>query len=115
MLVQTESKLAGQLDIEQTRYGAEVLVVSLKGELDLAVIESAKQVLETALADDSVLVVVDLNDLEFLGTCGIALFYALARDLATPDSLRILPSRHYGVNRVLDLTDVGSVIPIVAC
>jgi anti-anti-sigma factor len=107
-------KTAGSFDIEQTHYGTEVLVVSFAGELDLAVLETAKETLGAALVDPSPLVVLDLTELELLGTCGVALFHALARERTTPDSLRILPSRHPGVNRVLDLTDLGSVIPIVS-
>ena len=113
MLVQTETKAAGSFGFEQTHYGTEVLVVSLDGELDLAVLETAKEALDAALVDPSPLVVLDLTELELLGTCGVALFHALARDRTTPDSLRILPSRHAGVNRVLELTEVGAVIPIV--
>jgi anti-anti-sigma factor len=114
MLVHTEAKPAGSFDIEQTLYGTDVLVVSLAGELDLAVLETAKETLGAAVADPSPLLVLDLTELELLGTCGVALFHALARARTTPDSLRILPSRHGGVNRVLELTDVGAVIPIVS-
>lgn len=114
MLVQTEAKAARSLGIEQTHYGTEVLVVSFDGELDLAVIEVAKEALEPAFVDSSQLVVLDLTELELLGTCGIALFHELARARKTNDSLRILASRHSGVNRVLELTDLGVVIPIVA-
>jgi anti-anti-sigma factor len=114
MLVQNEAKAAGSFGIEQTRYGTEVVLVAFHGELDLAVIETAKEALQPLLvAEPSQLVVLDLTELELLGTCGIALFHALARARTGPDSLRILPSRHGGVNRVLELTEVGSVIPIV--
>jgi anti-anti-sigma factor len=112
--VRTKAEATGSLGIAQTRYGTEVLVISFDGELDLAVLETAKAALEPALVDPSQLVVLDLTDLELLGTCGVALFHALARARTTPDSLRILPSRHCGVNRVLELTDVGATIPIVA-
>jgi anti-anti-sigma factor len=114
MLVQNEAKAAGSFAIDQTHYGTEVLVVSFAGELDLAVLETAKETLGAALVDPSPLVVLDLTELELLGTCGVALFHGLARERTTPDSLRILPSRHGGVNRVLELTDVGAVIPIVS-
>jgi hypothetical protein len=42
------------------------------------------------------------------------LVYSLARSRPDQESLRLVPSRHDGVNRVLELTDVGSVIRIVS-
>ena len=113
MLVQNEAKATGSFGVEHTHYGTEVLVISLAGELDLAVLDTAKEAFGSAVVDSADLVVLDLTELELLGTCGVALFHALARARATSDSLRILPSRHGGVNRVLELTEVGSVIPIV--
>lgn len=114
MLVQTEANSSGQFGVELTYYGDEVLVVSLRGELDLAVIEAAHRALTPAIAVPGSLIVIDLTELEFLGTSGVALFYALARAREGADSLRLIPSRHGGVNRVLELTEIGSTIPIVA-
>jgi anti-anti-sigma factor len=99
--------------IEETLYGSEILVYSLAGELDLAVVEIAKAAIEPTIADRSELIVIDLDRLEFLDSSGVALFYSLARVRPDPESLRLLPSRHVGVNRMLELTDVGSVIRIV--
>jgi anti-anti-sigma factor len=100
--------------IEQTLYGSEVLVFSLAGELDLAVIETARAVLEPASSERTEIVVIDLAELEFLDSSGVALLYTLARVRPDTNSLQLLPSRHDGVNRMLELTGVGSVIPIAA-
>jgi anti-sigma B factor antagonist len=112
MLAKTKTKSGRPFAIEETRYGDGVVVFSLTGELDLAVIETAKEAVEP-VAGGSAMVVVDLTDLEFLDSSGVALLHRLARTHLGPDSLRLVSSRHEGVNRMLDLTEVGSVIPIV--
>lgn len=114
MYAQTEKRFTGPLTIEETRYGDDVLVVSLAGELDLAVQRSAQRALESAPTRAGTMVVIDLTELEFLDSGGVALLYELAETHADKGSLRLLPSRHEGVNRVLELTEVGTVIPIVA-
>jgi anti-sigma B factor antagonist len=114
MLAQFEEQFDGPLTIERTRYGDDVIVFSFAGELDLAVAEEAEDVLAPALEEQGAMVVVDLTELEFIDSSGVALFYGLARSRRDKDSLRVLRSRHEGVNRVLDLTEVGTVVPIVS-
>jgi anti-anti-sigma factor len=112
MLGQTEERFDGPLIVERTRYGDDVIVFSLAGELDLAAAPAAWLALEPALEDPGTKLVVDLADLEFVDSSGIALLYRLAQ-ARDRDSLRLLPSRHAGVNKVIDLTGVGAIIPIV--
>jgi anti-sigma B factor antagonist len=114
MLANTHTHSSGPFTIEETLYGSEVLVYSLAGELDLAVVEIAKAAIEPTIAERPELVVIDLDRLEFLDSSGVRLFYSLARSRPDQESLRLVPSRHAGVNRVLELTDVGSVIRIVS-
>lgn len=114
MLANTHTHSSGPFSIGATLYGSEVLVYSLAGELDLAVVEIARSAIEPTIADRSELVVIDLDRLEFLDSSGVRLFYSLARLRPDPESLRLLPSRHVGVNRMLELTDIGSVIRIVS-
>jgi anti-anti-sigma factor len=114
MLANSDTHSSGPFTIEATLYGNEVLVYSLAGELDLAVVEVAKAAIEPTIADRPELVVLDLDRLEFLDSSGVRLFYSLARSRPDPESLRLLPSRHVGVNRMLELTDVGSMIRIVS-
>jgi anti-anti-sigma factor len=113
MLVQAEAGFDGSLKIERSRYGEEVYVFSLSGELDLDGTGLAWRALEPALDEPQALVVIDLTELEFIGVKGVALLYGLARARPDRDNLRLLPSRHPGVNRVLELTEVGSVMTIV--
>jgi anti-sigma B factor antagonist len=114
MLAQIEERFDGPLVIERTRYGDDVIVFSLAGELDLAVAAVTRQILEPVLTDPCPMVVVDLTELEFIGVKGVHLLYELARARPDKESLRLLPSRHPGVNKVLELTGVDTVIPIVS-
>jgi anti-anti-sigma factor len=113
MLAQTEGRFDGPLTIKRTRYGDDILVFSLSGELDLGVTGAAREILGSALAEPCAMVVIDLTELEFLGVKGVALLYELARSRPDKDSLRLLSSCHEGVNRVLEMTGVSSVIPTV--
>ncbi len=114
MLFQTEERLDGPLRIRRARYGADVIVFQLGGELDLATTADAWRAIESALDEPKAMLVIDLTELEFLGVKGVGLLYGLAAARADKDTLRLLPSVHEGVNRVLEITGVGSAITIVA-
>jgi anti-anti-sigma factor len=113
MLAQAEERFDGPLTITRTRYGDDVIVFAFAGELDLAATTLAWQALEPALDEPRAMIVLDLTELEFIGVKGIALLYGLARARPDEERLRLLPSRHPGVNRVLELTEVDSVLTIV--
>jgi anti-anti-sigma factor len=114
MLAQIEERFDGPPAIERTRYGDHVIVLSFSGELDLATTPIAEEIVGPALAEPGTMVVVDLTELEFIGTKGVGLLYELARARPGDDSVRLLPSRHAGVNKMLELTGVTAVIPTVA-
>jgi anti-sigma B factor antagonist len=114
MLAQIEQRFDGPLAIERTRYGDDVIVLTVTGELDLATTPVVREILEPAMNEPCAMVVVDLTELEFIGTKGIGLLYELARAYPDTDSLRLLPSRHPGVNKVLELTGVPTVIPMTS-
>jgi anti-sigma B factor antagonist len=114
MLAQTEERFDGPLTIKRTRYGDDVIVFALAGELDLASAPVARALLEPALTEPGAMVIVDLTELEFIGVKGVNLLYELARACPDRDSLRLLPSRHPGVNRVLRLTGVDAALPTVS-
>jgi anti-sigma B factor antagonist len=114
MLAQTEATLRGQLAVDRTRYGDDVIVVSLAGEFDLSSAAAAEAMLDPVRDDPCAMTVLDLTELEFIDSSGVAFLYDVARSHPDKESLRVLPSRHGGVNRVLELTDVGAVIPIVS-
>jgi anti-sigma B factor antagonist len=113
MLAQTEERFDGPLTIERTRYGDDVIVFALAGELDLSVAPAAWYVLEPTLEEPDAMLVVDLTELEFIDSSGIAILYRLAHERPDRDTLRLLPSRHEGVNKVLELTEIGEIITLV--
>jgi anti-sigma B factor antagonist len=114
MLAQTEERFDGPLTIERTRYGDDVIVFALAGELDLSLAPAAWYVLEPTLDEPDTMLVIDLTELEFIDSSGIAILYRLARGRPDRDTLRLLPSRHEGVNKVLELTEVGEIITLVS-
>lgn len=114
MPAQTEERFDGPLTIERTRYGEDVIVFSFFGELDMSVPAAVWRVIEPALDHPNAMIVLDLTELEFISVQGIGLLYGLAGARSDKETLRLLPSVHEGVNRVLQLTGVGSVIPIVS-
>src|SRR5882757_6677355 len=111
MRKQQEDRTDGLLAVRSNRYGDEVAVVSLAGELDRSNVATAKEALGIADAD-AALLVVDLYELEFLDSSGISLLVHLSKDRSA-EALRIVPSPSPEVTRILDLTGIGSLIQIV--
>jgi anti-anti-sigma factor len=112
MLKQQEDRADGLLAVRSTRYGSDVVVVALAGELDRSNVATAKQALG-AVGADATLLVIDLYELEFLDSSGISLLVRLSQG-RDPESLRIVPSPSREVTRILDLTGIGSLIRISA-
>jgi anti-anti-sigma factor len=94
----------GLLTVQQLDEGAQ-LRVSLRGELDLSNAKTAETALTEALAS-SKKVLIDLGELEFLDSTGIALLVA-ALQRTDAERLSFLPSRSSGVRRLLDLTGLN--------
>ena len=84
--------------------------IALDGELDLANAGSLETELQAALAD-GVEVIVDLTELTFIDSTGIALLVATVGQVAD-DRLGFVPSSSDSVNRVLQLTGVDRRLPL---
>jgi anti-sigma B factor antagonist len=84
---------------------------ALSGELDLANACTAELRLEEALSSKRP-VLIDLSNLEFLDSTGIAL---LVTALGRPDArrLEVIPSQTPGVRRVLSLTGLEERLPYI--
>lgn len=102
---------AGPLKLRVTQHG-ETCEVQLSGELDLANAGAVERELQAALADGSGRVVLDLGDLTFIDSTGIALLVTAAGENGE-GRVRFLRSRALGVNRVLELTGVADRLPFV--
>ena len=90
----------------------DVQLVALCGELDLANAETAKAELETVLADEAVEAVVDMRELEFIDSTGIALLVATLNGHGDGGRLRFIPSRSPAVHRVLEVTGIEDKLPL---
>lgn len=86
-------------------------LVALCGELDLANAGTAEAELETALANETE-VVVDMRELEFIDSTGIALLVAALNRNGGQDRLRFIPSRALAVQRVLEVTGIEDKLPL---
>jgi anti-anti-sigma factor len=101
---QTRDISDGTLAVHVSQNGASC-TISLRGELDLANAETAEAELEAALAD-GIPVVVDMRQLEFIDSTGIALLVRAIQDDGSLNRLRFVPSEFDAVNKVLELTGV---------
>jgi anti-anti-sigma factor len=86
--------------------------IRLLGELDLSVIVLVDHEMERAEASDASRIVLDLERLEFLDVSGIHLLLDLnERSRGNGRRLRISRSGAPQVQRVLELTGVGELLP----
>lgn len=104
----------GPLTVVSTPYGDDVIVVSLVGELDRATVASAARAIEIGLQTLGRLVVVDLQELEFMDSSGVALLVELNASKRSDGRLRVVPSSALGVSRILAVTGVGEMLKFVS-
>jgi anti-sigma B factor antagonist len=104
---------AGPLTIEVGPQ-LETCLVRVEGELDLAGVPMLERELEELLSSDLQSVILDLEELEFIDSLGLRCLLEAARgSRANGDRLRML--RPTGqVARILKLTGVGEVLPLIA-
>ena len=89
-------------------------VICLKGELDLNGSSQLEAALLEAEHSHAKQIVVDLGELTFVDSTGLAvLVHAACRSAANGDQLRITPGRGH-VARVLRLTHLDTVLPLLA-
>jgi stage II sporulation protein AA (anti-sigma F factor antagonist) len=104
---------SGLLKVLSSRVGA-TCMVQLRGELDLATAEVVEQALEKAFGEDAGHVIVDMTELEFIDSTGIALLVtAVGRD-GDGTRLRFVQSRVPAVRRIFEVTGIADRLPFVA-
>jgi anti-sigma B factor antagonist len=86
-------------------------VISLCGELDLANAGTAETALEASLENASQ-VVIDMRELEFIDSTGIALLVAALGNNSSEEKVRFIPSPAPAVTRVLELTGLSERLPL---
>lgn len=89
--------------------------LALAGELDMANAATLASELERAEEAGATPITVDLRELEFIDSTGIAVLVAAHRRLNDgSDRIRLVRSRASGVRRVMDVTGLDSELPFVA-
>lgn len=107
MIAEHREILAGPLQVSAAEQDGK-RTLFLRGELDLANAETVEQVLQGALAESSCSrLVLDMSELEFIDSTGIAILVRALNNEAAPAKLRCVPSRFPAVTRVLELTGVA--------
>jgi anti-anti-sigma factor len=86
-------------------------VVVLIGELDRSNVASAELIIDDVLGGGAP-VVVDLQELEFLDSSGIALLTRLNQAPGDRGRVRIVPSRSLGVTRIMAATGLDAMLAI---
>ena len=87
-------------------------VVAFSGELDLANAGTAESALESSLADAALPVIVDMRELEFIDSTGIALLVSALGNNGSEERVRFIPSSASAVARVLELTGLAERLPL---
>src|SRR4051794_1777473 len=98
----------GELYVGTFPYGT-TAVVCLLGELDRANVGTAEEVILWVLDADFEVIIVDLQELEFMDSSGIALMASLARDVDA-ERLHVVPSKAAGVSRIMAMTGADSLL-----
>jgi anti-sigma B factor antagonist len=101
----------GALSIRTEREPADLYVIELYGELDLAGTEVAAEELLAAHRTDVAEIIVDLSGLDFIDSSGLrVLVESLNRDRQNGNRLRFLRGPE-SVQRVMELTCLDAVLP----
>ena len=107
----SEQAIADGTLVVRTSKGDEAHTIALCGELDLANAETAETALEESLASGN-LVVVDMRELEFIDSTGIALLVSALGQGEAEQRVRFIPSASPAVTRVLELTGLAERLPL---
>jgi anti-sigma B factor antagonist len=102
------------LDIEHHTNGSGSVVLALAGELDADSVPALERTVERGLDDDTRAVTLDLGELMFIDSTGIAAIVLVSR-LCERDgrSLEIIPGPR-GVQRLFEMTGLVDVLPFRA-
>jgi anti-anti-sigma factor len=98
--------------VEGERQGT-LCLVRVHGEIDLSNAHEVSAAIGTAMGQEARRLVVDLSDITYLDSAGVALLLRLAERLrARRRQLQLVVPRGSPVRRVLDFTGLPTVIPL---
>ncbi|MGC1165969.1 MAG: STAS domain-containing protein [Solirubrobacterales bacterium] len=110
--VEPQAVHAGLLHLVTSRAG-ETRMIQLRGELDLANASTLEATLEEALGDGDGHVIVDMTELAFIDSTGIALLVTAINRDGDGSRLRFVNSETAAVTKVLEMTGVAARLPFV--
>jgi anti-anti-sigma factor len=88
--------------------------LAVSGELDLANAETLASELRKAKGEEVAVINLDMSELQFIDSTGIAVLVSAHRDLdESGTALRVVPSRSSAVQRVLSVTGLDAELPFV--
>jgi anti-sigma B factor antagonist len=96
----------------RTEKSGDTQTIALCGELDLANASTAESVLRDLLDEDGARVVVDMRELEFIDSTGIAMLVGALEPGDGEPRVRFIPSSAPAVSRVLELTGLAERLPL---
>jgi anti-sigma B factor antagonist len=96
-------------EIDAVRDGDD-LSLRLSGELDLGSVDRFKAALRLAETSDARVIVIDLTDLQFMDSTGLAvLLKAHTRSRANGQRLRFAPSKHDTIRQLVAITGTSEI------
>jgi len=114
-----EAKMSGEQHeiadgtlVVRTAVSGGARVISLHGELDLANAKTVEAALEDSLGENGAPVVIDMSELEFIDSTGIALLVATLGRGGGEHRVTFVPSSAPAVTRVLELTGLAARLPL---
>ena len=99
-----------ELEIEER---AEVVIARMTGELDIAGAPATGDRIHAAVPASARTLVVDLSELDFIDSSGVAMLFGLARRLGSRrQELRVVSGRGHPVSRVLEIVEFDRAAPV---
>jgi anti-sigma B factor antagonist len=98
--------------VVRSEENGESRVIAFAGELDLANAGTAESALQGSLEDSSIPVIVDMRELEFIDSTGIALLVSALNRNEGGARVSFIPSDSPAVTRVLELTGLAERLPL---
>ena len=90
---------------------ADVRVVAITGDFDIANTDRASEVLGAAVADRGHPLVVDLTACDFIDSAGLSTLLAKTRPRVSDGDIAVAVGAHTETRRMLDLTGISLTLP----
>jgi anti-sigma B factor antagonist len=99
-----------ELEIEER---GDVVIARVRGELDMAVAPAMGERIHAGVPTSARMLVIDLSDLDFIDSSGVAMLFALARRLGSRrQELRVVSGFGQPVSRVLEIVEFDRAAPV---